>query len=284
MNTSITYIKIPNVKTTRMLLALPVLIASTIVFSSPSYARSDANLERCFSAVFGSKQIKRIKIYGHHFNCKPIKKSGNWYSGRLSHNVKWDFDEQFDYKFKLNRDGSVDLNSFSVKIKFQKHAKWIRKGIDFVAKKAIDYTSLNIASGAQISAVVSDARTRIRGNWKGAGNTIIAQIMQRTYLDKKRNRTLSCSTPTLWEYPNYRGRTMRAPRPDRNIHKSKNFGDKASSICVPKGWIVRFYEHPNLKGKSFRLDGPRKVVNLWNTKVKGKRMDNRISSFNVVRK
>jgi len=254
-------------------LALLVIMISSVAFVQPSYAAT--NLEKCLSAVFGTSERKRLKIYGHHFNCKPIKIKNNSYSGRLSHNVKWDFDEQMDYKFKLKSDGSLDIASFKLDLKFTKKGKWARKGIGYIAGKA--------GVKDEISVLVNKAKKRLRGDWKSAGNATIAHIIERASLQQKSVSHVSCKTPTLWQHPNFGGKKLITRRPNRNMHANK-FGDITSSACVPKGWAIRIYEHKNLKGKSVFLEGPAKIANLRGHKVNGKHFDNRASSINVVRR
>lgn len=257
-----------------MKFALLVIFISSASFAQPSYAAA-SNLERCLGAVFGSAERKRLKIYRHHFNCKPIKVKNNTYSGRLSHNVKWDFDEQMDYKFKLKPDGKLDIASFSVDIKFTKKGKWARKGISYIAGKT-GYKD-------EISTLVNKAKKRIRGDWKSAGNATIAHIIERAALQQKRASRISCNAPTLWQHASFSGKKLITKKPNRNMH-SKKFGDITSSACVPKGWAIRIYENRNLKGNSVFLEGPAKIVNLRDHNVKGKHFDNRVSSINVVRR
>ncbi len=270
-------LKIPSTfdlrKLTIMKFVLLVIFVSSTVFVQPSHAAT--NLEKCLGAVFGSAEKKRLKIYGNHFNCKPIITKGNSYSGRLSHNVKWSFDEQMDYKFKLKPDGSLDVASFSVDIKFTKKGKWMRKGIGYIAGKT-GYKD-------EISALVNKAKKSLRGDWKSAGNATIASIIERASLQKKRANKVTCKKPTFWKNAIFRGKKLIVKKTNRNMHSTK-FGDTASSVCVPKGWAIRMYENKNLKGKSIYLAGPAKIVNLRHSKVKGKHFDNRISSVNVVRK
>lgn len=54
--------------------------------------------------------------------------------------------------------------------------------------------------------------------------------------------------PILFEHDNFRGRRYYVPNSNiSNLHKF-NFGDKASSLCVPASWTLYVYEDINCKG------------------------------------
>jgi hypothetical protein len=74
--------------------------------------------------------------------------------------------------------------------------------------------------------------------------------------------------PILWQHDGLKGSCFII-----DSHKEHLFGlhDAASSICVPKGWLIILYEHDNYEGASFRIEGPKTISSLspygWNDKA-----------------
>lgn len=80
------------------------------------------NFEKCMRAAqFGPTQ-KKLKIYGHHFNCKrmradKLKDGGFRYSGQLSHHLRARKDDQMNFSFVIDKNNRVDPNRVVINIK-----------------------------------------------------------------------------------------------------------------------------------------------------------------------
>jgi hypothetical protein len=83
-------------------------------------------------------------------------------------------------------------------------------------------------------------------------------------------------TPALFEHSSLRGRRLSVSEQMSNLHHSSvQFGDRASSVCVPQKWAVELYEHAGFQGRRIELVGPRTITALqpeWNDRVSSVRV------------
>lgn len=98
----------------------------------------------------------------------------------------------------------------------------------------------------------------------------------------RRGRFIDCSRPTLYSNDGFGGRTLTLQDSEPNLHRL-GMGDAASSLCVPSGWSVVFYEDANYRGDSLNVKGPTSIADLKRDRPDGRNWGDRISSARVVR-
>jgi hypothetical protein len=58
-------------------------------------------------------------------------------------------------------------------------------------------------------------------------------------------------------------------------------GDKASSLCIPPGFSVTFFEHKNLTGRQLTREGPAEIFDLKRDKPDNEDWGDKISSVRL---
>ena len=107
------------------------------------------------------------------------------------------------------------------------------------------------------------------------------------------------NNPILFEHDNYRGRLfdLREHVPDLKLNKvmvpgpfntqvatyPNSFNDKASSLCVPAGWMITLYEHPNYKGQAVLITPSQNWGDLQRNGPGGQNWGDKVSSVAVAR-
>jgi hypothetical protein len=72
----------------------------------------------------------------------------------------------------------------------------------------------------------------------------------------------ACATaPVLFEHDSFRGLQFALNNDARDLHQH-DFGDRASSVCVPDGWTVTLYRDSAFRSDALTLSGPTSVANL----------------------
>ncbi len=84
--------------------------------------------------------------------------------------------------------------------------------------------------------------------------------------------------PQLFAEDDYRGRSYTLRDSVRDLYDFR-FGRNASSLCVPTGWTVTFFEDADYRGRSFQVRGPSDIDDLRRTRWGN--WDNRISSARI---
>jgi hypothetical protein len=92
--------------------------------------------------------------------------------------------------------------------------------------------------------------------------------------------TLPCQYATLYEHDTYQGRTLPLSASISDL-KQYQFGDLASSVCVPDGVTVTLYEHDNYRGDRLPVRGPREIFDLKRERPNGANWGDRISSVRI---
>ena len=98
-------------------------------------------------------------------------------------------------------------------------------------------------------------------------------------VDRDRRPVDPCDRyPRLFAEDDFRGRsyTLRGSAPD--LHDFR-LGHNASSLCVPSGWTVTFYDDDDYRGRSFQVRGPQTIDDLrrtrwgnWNDRISSARI------------
>lgn len=86
--------------------------------------------------------------------------------------------------------------------------------------------------------------------------------------------------PVLYGDDGFRGKSFPLEASVRDLHR-EGFGDQASSICIPSGWVVRVYQDTGFAGPSAELRGPDSVRDLKRQGIDGEGWGDRISSVEV---
>ncbi|HSR51103.1 MAG TPA: beta/gamma crystallin-related protein [Acidobacteriota bacterium] len=88
--------------------------------------------------------------------------------------------------------------------------------------------------------------------------------------------------PVLFEDDGFRGDSFPVERSVANLH-DLDFGDAASSLCVPGGWRVIIFEDDRFGGDRLEIIGPERISDLKRDRPGGRDWGDRISSIDVQR-
>lgn len=235
----------------KLLITKRLLTAAALMLGlAAGTARANKTMERAMSAVFGKKEIKKLKFNGHGFNVKPAKftKSGGKLTikGRISHRLRFRPDDQVDYTLVVNADGSFG----EVTVKVKKH--WLNKAlsrawkeIKKLIKEEIEkelgggVTGMNtsalkkLSAAKQVEALEKALATVEKeigtGGWQKEAAKIIANIMVRAEASRsggqdklKRLRRLASRKSTT----NTKSRSTGRPRGNTRVPARRNFGSR----------------------------------------------------------
>src|SRR5215204_2900571 len=90
----------------------------------------------------------------------------------------------------------------------------------------------------------------------------------------------ACTEPLVYHDDHYRGKSFRVTNTINDLHPQGD-GDKASSVCVPPGFSLTFFEDKNLTGRSFTRSGPTEIFDLKRDLPDGRDWGDKISSIRV---
>ncbi|HSR67281.1 MAG TPA: beta/gamma crystallin-related protein [Acidobacteriota bacterium] len=88
--------------------------------------------------------------------------------------------------------------------------------------------------------------------------------------------------PVLFEDDGFRGNALPVERSISDLH-DVDFGDEASSLCVPSGWRVIIFEDDRFGGDRLEIVGPERISDLKRQRPGGGDWGDRISSIDVER-
>lgn len=168
---------------------IAVMLTSLLMSKSAS---ADEKMERAMKAVFGKKQVKKLKIKGHEFNVKPAKfqTSGKKFiiKGQISHRLRWRDDDQVYYTIEMDMSGRI--TDLQIKVKKSKVQSVLKAGWkvvkEILRKKAEEKwgnTSQKLSFSDELKAreeAIKLAEKKIgTGGWEKAAACIIANVMVR---------------------------------------------------------------------------------------------------------
>lgn len=87
----------------------------------------------------------------------------------------------------------------------------------------------------------------------------------------------ACTEPLAYHDDHYRGKSFRVTSTINDLH-AQGDGDKASSVCIPPGFSLTFFEDKNLTGRSFTRAGPAEIFDLKRDLPDGRDWGDKISS------
>ncbi len=89
----------------------------------------------------------------------------------------------------------------------------------------------------------------------------------------------SCQTnPVLFADDNFRGERFDITANTRDLHQL-NFGDKASSVCLPAGWAITLFQNTDFGGQSLHVNA--NVADLQRDRPGGQDWGDKVSSVQV---
>lgn len=88
--------------------------------------------------------------------------------------------------------------------------------------------------------------------------------------------------PMLFADDDLGGESLQVDESIGDLHR-RGFGDRASSVCIPRGWRLILYEDHGFQGDRLDLVGPRIVFDLKRDRPRGDDWGDRISSVRVSR-
>ena len=89
--------------------------------------------------------------------------------------------------------------------------------------------------------------------------------------------------PVLFDNDDFGGRQFRVDQDVSDLNR-RGFGDKASSICVPRGWVVELFSDDSFRGDRLELVGPYSIADLKRDRPDGENWGDRISSIRCSRR
>ena len=142
--------------------------AVTIAYAAP--------MDDAIKAAIDGPQKKKLKVFDHHFNIKPveIKRDGDriTVNGHISHHLRWRRDDQVYYR--IIKDGNKvikierDIN----------RGGWAGMAAPIVAAVGTYLTGVPIPPG-EVEKVGRTIGSAVDGSWEGACDAIIANVALR---------------------------------------------------------------------------------------------------------
>ena len=231
-------------------------------------------MKRCVRAILDGYEVRKVKVHGHHFHCKPLGR-GTRPNGRslvLVHD-RFGTDDVMHFKYRV--DGLNRYVQRSLEVNRSLAALPRVLGMfkpDFNGPFGPPATYEGYRDFAL------NLRPRKVKNWKTAAFHI--HIMVVAELANRRTDTFAplrarCNRPIFYEHDNYRGEAIRltasARDLDRVVVNGKKMGNRLSSMCLPAGWRARVYLGRDFQGGNFTFTGPVEISDLQRQKVPGGR-------------
>ena len=222
-------------------------------------------IRKCARAVLHGYEVKGVSVRGHKFNCKGMArfKSG-WRWVQLSH-AQRGIDDQINFVFQVNSN-NVFLKDT---LKESTDKGFSMQSIKNAIVPHFDGVSGPVRTYGEFVSYARNLKTRKGNNkrWKYSAQNVIAVVIAELGNPENRGtapRGVPCDLPTVYVHDNYTGSKLRLNTgPDPDLHdKGGKFADSISSICVPRGWVVRAFEHKVYKGKKLEIIGPKRYEDL----------------------
>lgn len=167
----------------------------------------------------------------------------------------------------------ADLHQFRLGDKISSVCVPAGRTISLFQHKGYEGESITLTGPLQIHDLKRESPDRI--NW---GDTFSSARLGGANVN--RPPAICNNNPVLFADDNFRGVQLDVSRQARDIHQH-NFGDKASSVCVPRGWRVVLFEHKDFRGRSLSLTGPVNIRDMKRDRPSGRDWGDKISSMRV---
>lgn len=261
-------------------LSVMAVLATQNNANAESYLNGQhSGLQKCVRAILGGYEVKHVQIRGHDFNCKGMKKGSN---GKRTFQISHDQfgnDDQVHVSFRVN-----SLNVLRPKTLAYKK----KDGMQIFEFDGI-YGLPNTYEDTVDRARRERARKRRDANhWFEAVAGVISVTVAELGNPENRGtapKQVSCKLPTFHVYDNFGGRAYTAKRGEyANIHKDNRFqglGDAMSSLCVPRGFVVHFFEHDSFRGRMWEVAGGKTGKEYYDLGRQKRDFQDTISSFKV---
>ena len=231
---------------------------ATTIGSSGASAQSflegkSAGMQRCVRAMLGGYTVKKVKVHGHHFHCKPLVKLKNTRRIVLDHE-QVGFDDKLILGFLVDRQNELIPDTLDV---------FHLKGISpkFPLFKAVKLGKFDYGQ------VVREARA-IKPKKQAHWQKVVEQITYLTIaeLGNSGAKKVRCNVPVFWEHDNFRGTAVTARSDLTYLQKvqvnGRHLNNRISSLCIPKGYTVRLHDLGNFHGDALVIKGPKQYEDL----------------------
>lgn len=202
----------------------------------PILNRTDRrSLDNCVDAILLGPEIKKLKIRGHEFNCKPPKsfrKLGNiWiFKGQLSHHLSRRRDDQFNYSFSIAPDGSI--SDFDVDIK--------RGGLFPTINRVAPLNFINerLDPGYWTASTFSRvAGKAFEGTWQDVAGMVLVNTSNRlAFSMKETRRRLPYRGSAMYYYVDIPGKDIRRVDLPANVASPKMCQRQCNNESACKAW------------------------------------------------
>lgn len=220
-------------------------------------------MTECVRAIFSNKEVKKVNVHGHHFNCKPLIRSNpRDRTIHISH-AQVGLDDQVFVTFTVNSLGvmlpnsaeaiigqGISINSI-VKVPKKRPVKpssWVGR--------YVSHTYATVANKAQR---IAPKKTK---DWQEAAGQIAAVVIAELGKPKIARipaSMVNCAEPTFYVDENFRGKSFTLNASQANLGKvavgDTRMINKISSMCVPRGWVVTAHKKVDFKGGSQTFTG-----------------------------
>ncbi len=253
-------------------LAIAGLVAGigTSATTSPAIAENyiggqTYGIRKCARAVLHGYEVKGVDIRGHKFNCKGMARfRSGWRWVQLSH-AQHGIDDQINFVFQVNSNNVFKKDT----LKESTDKGFSMQSIKNAIVPHFDGVSGPIRTYEGFVAYARKLKTWTGENkrWNYSAQNAIAVIIAELGNPENRGtapRGVPCDLPTVYVHDNYTGSKLRlndGPDPDLHDNGGK-FADSISSICVPRGWVVRAFEDKTYKGRKLEIVGPKRYEDL----------------------
>lgn len=270
----------------KVLLMTCALLSSVLISATANQANAksflhgqNSGLQKCVRAVLHGYSVKHVEIFGRKYNCKALGTYKNgWRRVQISHHRRLGQDDQFYVDFRVDAKNVMRPDTIDINKKRGVSVQATLDGFRGTAGPPRDYQT--------VAARANEVRQiKYPKHWEQAPWYVALVTIAELGNPENRGtapRQVSCRVPTFHAYDNFGGRAYTAKRGEYpNIHKDSRFrglGDAMSSLCVPRGFVVHFYEHDTFKGKMWEVVGGKEFYDLGRQK---KDFQDRISSFKV---
>ena len=116
--------------TTALMGTMAMAIGSTGASAQSFLDGQSAGMRRCVTNILtGTRTIKKVKVHGHHFHCKPLARNtterGNFRQMKLTH-AQFGKDDEYYADFRVDNNNVIRPNALRLRI---------RKGLSFKSLK-----------------------------------------------------------------------------------------------------------------------------------------------------
>ena len=267
-----------SLKTTLRAVALTGLAAfatATPASAQDFFAGKSTAMKRCVRGILDGYEVRKVKVHGHHFHCKPLGR-GPRTNGRSLVLVHERFgpDDVIHFKYRVDSTNRYVPDSLEVDASaalLPEILSWLN-GVEFHGPPGppVNY------EGYRDYAL--NLRPRKAERWIPAAYDIHAMVVAELANRRTDNFAplrVRCNRPIFFEHDNYRGEAIRLTASvrdlDRVVVNGKKMDNRIHSMCLPPGWRATVHLGRDFQGGNFTFTGPVEISDLNRQKVPGGR-------------